>query len=305
VEPGKSAVLAVGEGRMRVLSVGPRARVLRESVRKGGTVTVAADNGLVKDYADVSEAEAEAITNSGRVEMLPVAAGKPDAETRAEPPVNVSVRTEPVNAFVAVDSCPRGAGAVSFLALPLKRYSVSVSFPGYETQTLVMDFREKRDLVFRLQKSGAQALTVSPQPMLSSDARNDVAHTPPPVPTPAVLVIPKASPALTGRPTDWTGIAPLVSDPKGDARTTDSGSDVSDVFLARDQAFFYIGIKLENGSPDPAVLPEISLTLESAAGRRLEFTARNADRKWTAAVKRRWRARTPTGRSSSGTRSWK
>ena len=53
---------------------------------------------------------------------------------------------------------------------------------------------------------------------------------------------------VDGTITDWTGIAPILTDPTGDATVAVPGADITKVFLAQDADNVYVRIDVASGS---------------------------------------------------------
>ncbi|MBN2352800.1 MAG: hypothetical protein JXD23_09555 [Spirochaetales bacterium] len=274
VEHGRSAALAVGEGRVRVLSLPPRTAILREGVGAGRSVSVDS-SGALTDRGAVSEEDGLKIDEIRKIAFLP------DPSRRRS--VRVTVVSEPADATIAVDGVPRGRGTLFFLAAPGVRYTVTASGPGRETQSRTESFQEDKTIAFRLKRTIGPPKT--PERTSVPETRREIEASPVPGRDGGAVVLPTASPELTGRVSDWHGLAPVIADPSGDMNASDAGTDISDVFLAHDETFLFFGIKFENGTLDPGVQPEIALSLAPASGRRVELSGRTADKKWLAEVK--------------------
>ena len=66
--------------------------------------------------------------------------------------------------------------------------------------------------------------------------------------------VPFASITVDGNPADWSGIQPALTDRAGDAYFGPTGSDITAVYLARDNTKAYLRIDVTNGPPDGGII---------------------------------------------------
>jgi len=65
---------------------------------------------------------------------------------------------------------------------------------------------------------------------------------------PSPIVVTSKTITIDGNVTDWAGISPIITDAVGDSNST-SGSDISAVYVAKDNSNLYFRIDLVNGTP--------------------------------------------------------
>ncbi|MEK7750667.1 MAG: hypothetical protein AAB403_06280 [Planctomycetota bacterium] len=67
----------------------------------------------------------------------------------------------------------------------------------------------------------------------------------------ATVQIPFRTIAIDGLDNDWAGISPVVSDPAGDVNPAAQrvGTDLANVYMARDASYLYIRMTLHDGNP--------------------------------------------------------
>ncbi len=270
VDGDRGSVLSVNQGQVIVLAAAPATRVLRERVSAGETVAVDHEGGVKA----VDRIDPEV----GReVEILRQHSLIIDKDN--EKSVPVTLVAVPHDAIITLGTGLRATGRLSLLVPLGQTFTCSVARPGYVTRTEEVTADRQKTVTVALVKQaerGGPDEDRLPTPAL-------MPATPVPTEPPVrgrwadrtAVPVPLRAAALTGKAAEWTGIAPVLVDPLGDAAAGGPGVDMEAVHMARTADVLFIGVKFAGGTAAGDLEPECVLTLTAENGEQLTVTARS------------------------------
>ncbi|HET6485159.1 MAG TPA: hypothetical protein VFH83_01995 [Spirochaetia bacterium] len=116
----------------------------------------------------------------------------------------------------------------------------------------VGDLSGYQDCILELNSKILKDMPIIPLYWIVPDPSPGAGQTPRVIPTVASGAI-----AIDGSPGDWSGMSPAIADPVGDSGITGIGTDITALYLARDDTYLYWRMDLADGTANPQFAYEI------------------------------------------------
>ena len=92
--------------------------------------------------------------------------------------------------------------------------------------------------------------------------------------------VPKATITIDGDQSDWSGISPLIVDDINDSEADETGTDIKNVYLAKDSCYLFVRFDFKDADPNKNILYHLNFQYGQGDTNRYEIVMFFSDNEW-------------------------